>query len=131
VIALGHQNLTYINENIIYPTYEPLVVQTIKENSVKIRRDSTLLMEIQQLKDTVDIEREAYAIIVRGQSLMQWNHMKDTVLGGYYLKYQDGVLYTMYKGVMFEANYKRSLRKFFFTDPYGTQREADKIPIVH
>lgn len=128
VIATAHQNLEYFNREITYPAFAPYVDSSIARYLVRHPQGAELqaLGLINDVTTMFTLEKEAMLRILRSSHLMNWHHMHDTTVHGYGLKYQDGVFYTLDKGIVFEATYKRSHRKFYFTDPYGIETEVNK-----
>lgn len=127
-IATLHQSIEYVNREIIYPSFEAHVDTTIFRYLEKHPTSAQGMAEI--LNNAFNVKSAAFENIVRRQDLRDWNHMLDTTSHDYTLKYQDGVFYTIYEGIVAEATYKRSTRKFYFTSPYDQETEALQNPII-
>lgn len=130
-----HQSVDYMATKMLFPIIKPQIDSTITAYHKKDDKHHTIdpehVKEFGVFVDSMNIERVAYKRYMGVFSLYGWNDMQDTVILGYHLKYKNGVLWTMYKGLLFEANYIRSKRKFYIINPYGVEIEALKRPIIH
>jgi len=125
-----HQSTDYIVDKIIYPYIEPKIDSTIANYLTDHPQGETgqMLGIIEDVTMMFSEEKEAFLRVIRSSHLMAWNHMPDTTIRGYHLKHQDGAYYTMYEGIVFEATYTGSDRKFYFVDGYNNRIECLKNP---
>ena len=125
--------IDWLTDTIVFPYLKPRIDTTITLYLEEHPQGSNeqVIGLFEDINTMVNSERDAFLNITRSSHLMYWHHMSDTIVKGYKLKYQDHVFYTMHNGIVFEATYKRSARKFYFIDPYGTEMEALKEPDTH